>query len=266
MPELPDVEGFRRVIAEHGAGQRITSVRVADPQVLRDVSPRTLRETLTGKSFREPERHGKWLVVPLSGRPILLLHFGMTGSMVWDAGKTLPHRHDRVTFSMADGDLRFRDMRKLRGIWLAADRAAADRRLADLGPDALAVRRKEFLQITGTRRQVKATLMDQSALAGLGNLLTDEICWRARIHPRRHGDDLTDKELGQLYAAMRRVLRGAIPTGRVPRRRSWLTGRRDDPKGTCPRCGTTLCHGKAAGRSTIWCPQCQPEHARRPAG
>jgi len=71
MPELPDVEGFRRVIAEHGTGRRITSVRVADPHVLHDVSPGRLRETLTGLSFREPERHGKWLVVPLSGRPVL---------------------------------------------------------------------------------------------------------------------------------------------------------------------------------------------------
>jgi formamidopyrimidine-DNA glycosylase len=265
MPELPDVEGFRRVIAEHGTGRRITSVRVADPEVLHGVGPGEFGETLTGASFREPERRGKWLVVPLSGRPVLLLHFGMTGAMVWDDDRTRPHRHDRVIFGLADGDLRFRDMRKLRGIWLAADRADADRRLAGLGPDALAVSRTEFAAIVGTRRQVKATLMDQSALAGLGNLLADEICWRARIHPCRPGGDLTDMEVGRLYAAMRRVLRGAIPTGRVPGRRSWLTGHRE-PKGICPRCRTPLRRGRVAGRTTVWCPRCQPEHARRPAG
>ena len=265
MPELPDVEGFRRVIAEHGTGRRITSVRVADSQVLHDVGPGELGETLTGRSFGEPERHGKWLVVPLSGRPLLLLHFGMTGAMIWDGDKTPPHRHDRVVFGLTDGDLRFRDMRKLRGIWLAADRADAERLLAGLGPDALTVRRAEFAGIIGARRQVKATLVDQSALAGLGNLLADEICWRARVHPRRRGDDLTDEEIGRLYAAMRRVLRGAIPAGRVPGRRSWLTGHRE-PEGACPRCGTLLCRGRAGGRTTVWCPRCQPEHARRPAG
>jgi formamidopyrimidine-DNA glycosylase len=101
--------------------------------------------------------------------------------------------------------------------------------------------------------------MDQSALSGLGNLLVDEICWRAKIHPRRPGDGLSDAEVGRLYAAMRRVLRQAIPTGRVPGRRSWLTGRRDDRDPTCPRCDTGLHHGRVAGRSTFWCPQCQPE-------
>lgn len=258
MPELPDVEGFRGVVAEYATGRRITAVRVADPGVLRGVGAGELTETLTGRSFGEPERRGKWLLVPLSG-PLLLLHFGMTGSMVWDTGETPPHRHDRVTFVLTNGELRYRDMRKLRGIWLAADQDAADRLLADLGPDALTVGRREFDGVTRARRQIKATLMDQSALAGLGNLLVDEICWRARIHPRRQGDRLTEAERGELYRAMRRVLRDAIPTGRVPGRRSWLTGHRDGPHPTCPRCGTALAHGRAAGRTTVWCPRCQPD-------
>jgi formamidopyrimidine-DNA glycosylase len=259
MPELPDVEGFRGVVAEHGTGRRITGVRVADPRVLHDVGAGELTETITGRSFGEPERHGKWLIVPLSGPPVLLLHFGMTGSMVWETDETPPHRYDRVTFVLADGELRYRDMRKLRGMWLAGDRDTADRLLAELGPDALTIDRPRFDEVTGARRQIKATLMDQSALAGLGNLLVDEICWRARIHPRRHGDRLTDSERGELYRAMRRVLRGAIPTGRVPDRPSWLTGQRDRPHPTCPRCGTTLSHGRAAGRTTVWCPRCQPD-------
>jgi len=266
MPELPDVEGFRGVFAEHGAGRRIEAVGVADPQVLRDVSEKRFRAALVGRSFGAPERQGKWLIVPLSDGPLLLLHFGMTGSIGWESEKTPPHRHDRVTFSLGHGhELRFRDMRKLRGIWLADDRAAADRLLADVGPDALTVSRAEFGEIVGARRRLKATLMDQSALSGLGNLLADEICWRARLHPRRSGESLSDAETGRLYAAMRRVLRAAIPTGRVPGRRSWLTGRRDDRDPACPRCGTGLHHGKVAGRSTFWCPECQPEHPGRQA-
>lgn len=259
MPELPDVEGFRGVFAEHGTGREITSVRVADPQVLHDVGARKLRETLTGRSFREPERLGKWLIVPLTEGPVLLLHFGMTGSIVWESAATERHRHDRVTFGLSDGELRYRDMRKLRGLWLAADRAAADRMLGDTGPDALTISRAEFGRVVATRRRIKATLLDQSALSGLGNLLADEICWRARIHPRRRGDGMAGAEIGRLHAAMRRVLRGAIPTGRVPGRHSWLTGRRDDPDPVCPRCGTRLSRGRVAGRGTFWCPRCQPE-------
>lgn len=263
MPELPDVEGFRRVVADHGTGRRITSVRVDDPQVLRGVGPEKLARTLKGLSLGEPERHGKWLAVPLSGGPVLLLHFGMTGAMVWDDGTSPAHAHDRVTFVLPDGELRFRDMRKLRGIWLAADRPDADRLLASLGPDALTVGRGEFTEVVRSRRRVKATLMDQSAVSGLGNLLADEICWRARVHPRRRGDDLTEAELATLHRAMRRVLRGAIPTGRVPGRRTWLTGRRDDPDPICPRCGARLSRGRVAGRTTVWCPRCQPESGFR---
>lgn len=259
MPELPDVEGFRRVFAEHGAGQKITSVRVADPQVLHGIGARRLHDTLTGCSFGEPGRHGKWLIVPLSEGPVVLLHFGMTGSIVWESADTEPHRHDRVTFALADGELRYRDMRKLRGLWLTDGRDAAGRLLDDVGTDALSISREEFARVVYGRRTLKATLMDQSALSGLGNLLADEICWRARIHPRRRGDELTGAELGRLHASMRRVLRGAIPTGRVPPRRSWLTGRRDDHDPACPRCRTTLRHGRIGGRGTFWCPQCQPE-------
>ena len=226
--------------------------------MLRGVGPEEFARTLTGRTLGTPGRHGKWLSVPLSGGPVLLLHFGMTGAMVRDDGTSPPHVHDRVVFVLSEGELRFRDMRKLRGIWLAGDPPEADRLLASLGPDALTVGRAEFAEIVRTRRQVKATLMDQSAVAGLGNLLADEICWRARVHPRRPGDDLDERELAGLHRAMRRVLRGAIPTGRVPGRRTWLTGRRDDPDPVCPRCGTRLSHGRAAGRTTVWCPRCQP--------
>lgn len=259
MPELPDVEGFRGVAAEHGAGRTVRDVRVADPRVLHGATARSLRETLTGRTLGEPERRGKWLVVPFSGGPVLLVHFGMTGSLIWADAGAERHRHDRVTFVLDDGELRYRDMRKLHGMWLAADREAADRLLARVGPDSLAIPREEFDRAMAGRRQVKAALLDQSALSGLGNLLADEICWRARIHPRRHVDRLSDVELRRLHTSMRRVLREAVPTGHVPGRRSWLTGHRADPLPACPRCGTALSRGRIAGRTTYWCPRCQPE-------
>ncbi|NKQ57181.1 Fpg/Nei family DNA glycosylase [Amycolatopsis sp. K13G38] len=255
MPELPDVEGFRRVLAEHAVNRRITGVVVRDAQVLRDVGAAALREALTGRRFAEPRRLGKWLLVPVRGGPAtVVLHFGMTGSLHWQTGE--PHRHDRVIFCFADGELRYRDMRKLQGLRLAADEQALDRLLADTGPDALEV--GPLKDVLPPRKQLKAALVDQSVLAGLGNLLADEILWRAKLNPYRKVSSVGEKELGLLRTTMRKTLRESVEAGRVPPRPSWLTGRRDEPSGSCPRCGTTLEHGRAGGRGTVWCPHCQP--------
>jgi formamidopyrimidine-DNA glycosylase len=256
MPELPDVEGFRRVLAAHTRA-KIGRVDVLDAQVLRGVSGRRLDDALRGHHFTTPRRHGKFLVGPLDGGSAVLFHFGMTGELRW-ARDGDRHPHDRVVFVLPGGELRFRDMRKLQGIRFAADDDAVARILDDVGPDAMEVGRERFAELL-TRRQVKATLTDQSVIGGIGNLLADEILWRARIHPRRKGSDLSTEDVRWLHARMRTVLDAAIPTGRVPPRKSWLTGRRDEPAGSCPRCGTTLRHGRAGGRGTVWCPSCQPE-------
>jgi formamidopyrimidine-DNA glycosylase len=109
------------------------------------------------------------------------------------------------------------------------------------------------------RRQVKPALVHQSIVAGLGNLLADEILWRARIHPRRSCAGLESADFARLHARMGTVLRQSIAVGRVPPRKSWLTGRRDEKAGACPRCGTTLAHGRVGSRSTTWCPRCQQQ-------
>lgn len=255
VPELPDVEGFRRVLAEHAVGERIEDVLVRDAQVLRGVSANRLRKTLVGQRFQEPWRLGKWLVAPLSDGPeTVVLHFGMTGSLHWEDGEQ--HRHDRVIFCFRRGELRYRDMRKLKGLWLVEDPRGG--LLADTGPDAPAVPKEDFRELLRGRRQIKAVLTDQSVLSGLGNLLADEILWRARIHPRTQVSALEPGEVDRIHARMRTVLRSAVRAGRVPPRPSWLTGRRDEPSGSCPRCGTTLSHGRAGGRGTVWCPHCQP--------
>lgn len=257
MPELPDVEGFRRVLSEH-TGKPIRAVRVRDPGVLRGISARRLAGALRGHRFERPRRHGKWLIAP-AGEPVLLLHFGMTGSLSWHSPGEPWHRHDRVAWRFDDGELRFRDMRKLQGIRLAGDEAQAERVLAGLGPDAREVSRRRFGELLSRRRgRLKSVLTDQAVLAGLGNLLADEICWRARIDPRRAAADLDEAELDTLYGAMRRVLRESIKAGRVPPRGTWLTGARDEPHAPCPRCGTPLSSRRIAGRTTVWCPRCQP--------
>jgi formamidopyrimidine-DNA glycosylase len=100
--------------------------------------------------------------------------------------------------------------------------------------------------------------MEQSVLAGLGNLLVDEICWRARIRPTRAVADLDDDEVKALHRAMTQVLRTAVRHGRVPGLPRWLTGARDAPDPHCPRCGGRLDHARVGGRTTLWCPRCQP--------
>jgi formamidopyrimidine-DNA glycosylase len=257
MPELPDVEGFRRVLAEH-TGEPITDVRVRDTGVLRGVGVRRLRETLRGHRFEEPRRHGKRLIAPAEG-PVLIVHFGMTGSLSWHAHDDEPHRHDRVVWSFEDGELRYRDMRKLQGIRLMRDVAQAEEAMGDLGPDALEVSRGEFGDLLARHRgRLKAVLTDQAVLAGLGNLLADEICWHAWINPLRTARDLDESERGALYREMRRVLRESVKAGCVPGRRSWITGARDRPDGTCPRHGVPLTRGRVSGRTTVWCHICQP--------
>lgn len=258
MPELPDVEGFRAVLAEHGTGRRVEHVEVADAGVLRGVSARRLEQTLRGHRFGDPERRGKWLIARTDG-PALLMHFGMTGGLHWAEPGEERHRHDRVVLAVPGGELRFRDMRKLQGITLAERADDIGRLLAGLGPDALGIGREDFDRALGAgRRAVKAALLDQSVIAGLGNLLADEICWRARINPRRPVRQLAPAERACLHDQMRQVLREAIPVGRVPAGPGWLTGRRDADGARCPRCGVAIARGRVAGRSTVWCPRCQP--------
>jgi formamidopyrimidine-DNA glycosylase len=155
-------------------------------------------------------------------------------------------------------------MRKLQGITLAERPDGIGHVLAGLGPDALGIGRADFGRALGSGRQaVKAALIDQSVIAGLGNLLADEILWRARIHPRRPVGDLKPADRARIHGQMRRVLRAAIPVGRVPARARWLTGSRDTDDARCPRCAAPLARDRIAGRSTAWCPRCQARSAGR---
>ncbi|WKX73664.1 Fpg/Nei family DNA glycosylase [Streptomyces sp. XD-27] len=263
MPELPDVEGYRRVLDSCGRGRRVTRVERADPGVLRAVSARRLRRALEGRRLREPERLGKWLIARTDG-PAVLLHFGMTGELLCCSADDPGHRHDRVVLTLDDDhQLRYRDQRKLQGLRLADSEADIERVTARLGPDALAVDGETFASLlAGRRARVKTVLTDQSALAGLGNLLADEILWRAGIPPGRPAKALDEDERRRLYREMRGVLRSSVRAGRVPDRPSWLTGRRDAPDPACPRCDGPLRRTRIGGRGTVWCPRCQPDDGR----
>ncbi len=257
MPELPDVEGFRRELAGPLPGQRIRDVEVRDSGVLRNASARSLARALCGRRFTAPRRHGKWLILPTDG-PTLLIHSGMTGHPYYAAADDPERGAERLVLTLDRGQLRYADLRKLRGVWLAADDTDLAAITGEQGPDALGVGLSEFRELlAGRRGQLKPTLMNQSVIAGLGNLLTDEICWQGRLHPRRSVAELSSGDIGDLHAALQRVLRTSVRHGRVPGLARWLTGARDEPDPSCPRCGTRLARGKVGGRTTLWCPRCQ---------
>ena len=261
MPELPDVEGFRRVLARHATGKPVERVSVLDRTMIRNRSPQAFGRALKGKRFREPRRHGKWVVAPI-GEACVLMHFGMTGLLEWQPRKSERHAHDRVVFELRGGELRYRNMRKFGGVWLARDEAERERVTGRLGPDAQDLDRDSFHELIGRRRGgIKAALMDQRLLAGVGNLLADEILWRARLDPRARCADLTTRRRDALHDALRATIRESIPAGRVPHGPEWLTRVRDEREPRCPRCGTRLRKATVAGRTACWCPRCQ--RARR---
>ncbi|WEO99658.1 DNA-formamidopyrimidine glycosylase family protein [Streptomyces sp. FXJ1.172] len=259
MPELPDVESFRRVLNTCCRGRRVRRVEVRDAGVLRGVTAKRLRREVEGQRLGRPRRHGKLLVVPIGDGPALVWHFGMTGELLSASADDPPATHDRVVLTFDDErQLRYRDQRKLQGIRLSPNPRTLERLLDELGPDALDMTRPDFLDLlTRHRGAVKGVLMDQSLIAGLGNLLSDEILWRARVAPRRPARDLDDAEARHIFTAMRRVLATATRDGCVPPRRTWLTGRRDDAEPECPRCGARLRSSRVSGRRTVWCENCQ---------
>ena len=258
MPELPDVEGFRRVLQTHAAGEQIAAVEVRDAGVIRGLSGQEFVSQLVGRRFGEPGRRGKWLLAPTDG-PVVLFHFGMTGSLVWDGDDAEWRRFDRVSIGVARGRLVFRDQRKLRGMWLAQSEDDVEVVVGEQGPDALGLtaRRLES-RLDGHRGALKSVLMDQSVVAGLGNMLSDEVLWRARIHPaRRFGDLQADERLG-LSRCLQRVLRSSVEMGAIPRRPGWLSSQRSQPDPSCPRCHARLARSRVGGRTNYWCPICQP--------
>ncbi|HEX2089980.1 MAG TPA: DNA-formamidopyrimidine glycosylase family protein [Actinomycetota bacterium] len=258
MPELADVEYFRRFFSRHAAGKRVAGVWV-DPTILRNATPDALQVLLRRRRFEEPGRLGKWLICPTDG-PVLLLHFGMTGDLISSDEEPMRHRHDRLIIEFGEGgELRYRNMRKLGGVWIVHNNDEQAGLLRALGPDALSIGRHDFLARLDRRRGgLKAALMDQAFVAGIGNILADEILWQARLHPKTRIEELTDEQRRTLYTAIRRVLREAVEKyDYIPRKRSWLSNVRGLSDAACPRCGARLERTVAAGRTTYFCPVCQ---------
>ena len=268
MPELPEVEAVARSLRPLVRGQTILNCRVIHPIAVRPQSPATLARKLTGQRIKDVERRGKYLVLRL-GRGCLVLHFRLDGQLVWfDSGKATGHID--VTFDFQSGTLGFVDRRHLGRVnWLA--RPEDSRGLRSLGVDPLA---REFdagrLQalVRKARRPVKLLLMDQTRIAGLGNIYVNEALWHARLDPRRRAGGLSAGEARRLHKAIVYVLHRALecclhpaPDFRDPD--WWFQGlekilRAYGREGqACRRCQGRIRRIEQGGRSSYYCPRCQ---------
>jgi len=267
VPELPEVETARTLIADQALHRQIVDVDDSDSYVGRPHAPGELRSALTGRSLTAAHRRGKtmWLETSAAGGaaepgPELGIHLGMSGRIVVTAPDGTaseggdPNRYNtrprnpvwnRFTLRFADGgSLVLLDPRRLGRVRLHPDIGA-------LGPDATEVTAAQFRAlITKGTIAVKARLLDQSKLAGVGNLLADEILWQARVSPLARVDSLTPAQVRRLYRALTSVVGAAIANGGA-HTGDVIAARH--PGGTCPRDGAPMAHGTVGGRSTWWC-------------
>jgi formamidopyrimidine-DNA glycosylase len=242
MPELPEAEQAREALERHVLGRVVADADDSDSYVCRPWPPGAIREALVGHRVTGADRVGKQLLIETDG-PVLGLHLGMSGSLWFDDDPNL--RFKRFALAFTDGgNLVLRDPRRL-------GRVTLDPARSHWGPDALQVSADRFRDLVGrSRAPVKARLLNQQALAGVGNLLADEALWRAGIDPRRRGVDLGAEELDRLRRAVRAAIRGALRAGGTGRS-AFARSRR---LGICPRHGSEMATAKVGGRTTRWCP------------
>lgn len=263
MPELPEVETFKRYLDRTSLHRRITNVDVRDAYVLKGISARELTRYLKGHRFENSRRHGKHLFVRANGELWLRLHFGMTGSLEYLHDGEVAPKTARVIFCFATNRrLAFDDQRKFGEIELVED---IDEFLQtrDIGPDALEIGFSQFRAIVGSRRgALKAILLNQQFIAGIGNLYADEILFRACVHPAAQAAGLSDTDLRRLFRATHYILKKAIAFktdfNRLPT--SWLLTHRGKC-GKCPRCGRLLKSSLIGGRTSWFCAHCQKRAA-----
>jgi formamidopyrimidine-DNA glycosylase len=259
MPELPDVQIFKRYLDATSLHQRITGVDVRDAYVLKNVSARELARQLKGRRFKATRRHGKHLFVCSDGDVWLRLHFGMTGSLSYFKDEEKTPAYARVLFIFEKNRrLAFDDQRKFGEIGLLDD---VDEFLQKrgLGPDVLDIGFSQFREIFGKHRgAVTSILLNPKLIAGIGNIYADEILFRARIHPATQVSALKEKTVTKLFRAARYILEKAIAdkadANLMPK--SWLLPHRGKG-GKCPRCGRELKSARIGGRTAWFCAHCQ---------
>jgi formamidopyrimidine-DNA glycosylase len=275
MPELPEVETVRAGLEPKLVGRRLDRVEILDPRLTRPVDPAGVAAELEGERVAALGRRGKYLIVRFESGRVLLIHLRMTGQLLHANGDLPPAEdaHRRAVVRLDDGsDVIYRDVRRF-GTWELLEPDELDRYLAErLGKEPLvrAFTSKRLAEaLAGRRAPVKAVLLDQRRIAGVGNIYADEALWRAGIHPLRSASELEADEVAALHRGVRAALRAGIARqgatlrnyrtsdgspGRMQEEFK-VYGRAGEP---CERCGTPVEKIRAAGRGTWYCPLCQP--------
>jgi formamidopyrimidine-DNA glycosylase len=271
LPELPEVETIRAQLAPRLEGRMLARVEILDPRLTRPVDLFEVAEELEGDVVVAVERRGKYLLLRFESGLALLVHLRMTGSFGF-----MPVSHERAVVELDDGSrLAYRDVRRF-GTWLVLEDAELEPYLAmKNGPEPLGPRfTSRWLgeQLARRRAPLKAVLLDQRVVAGLGNIYADEAVWRARLSPLRPANSLSDAEVTRLARAIRSALRTGIerqgstlseyrtPEGATGSMQEEFRvyGRDGEP---CPRCRTAITKTRVGGRGTWYCPHCQPVEA-----
>lgn len=273
MPELPEVETVRAKIAPALEGRLLERVEIFDPRLTRPEDPSNVALRLQGERVTVVERRGKYVVVRFETGRSLLVHLRMTGSFLYapsGAGEGDPHRRAVVTLDNGSA-VAYRDVRRF-GTWLLLEPGEVEAYLADrLGSEPLEARftaRALGERLAGRRAPVKAALLDQRTVAGIGNIYADEALWRARLHPLRPAGSLSVEETRRLHRGVRRALEVGIARqgatlrdyrtpdgGRGSMQDEFkVYGRAGKP---CRRCRTRIAKTRAGGRGTWFCPGCQ---------
>jgi len=279
VPELPEVESVRRQLEPALVGRRLERVTIDDPRLVRPYEPAEVAAELQGERVVAVERRGKYLVVRFETGRVLLIHLRMTGSLLHVPGGSLqddPHR--RAVVRLDDGsDVAYRDVRRF-GTWLLLEPGEAEpylgARVGDEPLDALFTAARLGERLSSRRTSLKAALLDQRTLAGLGNIYADEALWRARLNPLRPASGLDRAELRRLHRAIRTALEHGLArqgstlrdyrlpdgSGGSMQDEFRVYGRGGEP---CERCGTPISRTRVAGRTTWFCPTCQPPQTAR---
>jgi len=285
MPELPEVETVRARLAPVLTGRRFERVEIHDPRLVRPYEPAEVAAELEGERVAAVERRGKYLIVRFESGRVLLIHLRMTGSLRHTSGDLAEDTHRRAVVRLDNGsDVAYRDVRRF-GTWLLLEPGELepylDSRVGEEPLDALFTAARLGERLSGRRAPIKAALLDQRTLAGMGNIYVDEALWRARIHPLRAAESLDRNELRRLHKGVRAALEAgiarqgstlrdyALPDGASGsmQHEFKVYGRGGEP---CDRCGTPIAKTRVAGRGTWFCSTCQPSQAassssRRPS-
>jgi len=275
MPELPEVETVRRQLEPALVGRRFEQVTIDDPRLVRPYEPAEVAAELEGERVAAVERRGKYLIVRFESGRVLLIHLRMTGSLLCAPNGSLPDDpHRRAVVRLDDeSDVAYRDVRRF-GTWLLLEPEETEpylaARVGEEPLEALFTAARLGERLAGRRTSLKAALLDQRTLAGLGNIYVDEALWRARLNPLRPATGLDRNELRRLHRGIRAALEHGLArqgstlrdyrlpdgSGGSMQDEFRVYGRRDEP---CDRCGTPIARTQVVGRTTWFCPTCQPE-------